>query len=476
MVARLPVRGRLAVLSIATLAGLLIAAGAGQLSSSAGAAANRVPRLASVSSAAQLSAALRQAQPGDRIEVAAGVYASGAIRVSRSGTAPAPITITAAAVGQARFTGTGGLDLTGASHVVVRGFVFDNDAGLTVPGGAAGNRVTRNVFQGNPRGADLTVAASDTEVDHNTFQNRTAIGVYLQVVGPGAHDMAQRVHVHHNYFFNHQFKGANGGESIRFGLSGRQHAVALGLIEDNLFEKADGDSEAISVKSTSNVVRYNTIVNSRGTISLRHGWNTLVEGNILIGGHTGIRFFGNNHTIINNIVQDTTGQPMEVGGGEVRDDTTSGRDHEAADHCVVAFNTLSGTGGSVVTFGSGKPFPPSDVTLANNILVGHGSAAVTGTGGALHFQGNILFGAPAGTMPAGGYRTVDPRLVRDAHGLLRLSAASPAIGTATGSFPQVTLDIDQQARPAAKDVGADQYNTATPARPLTTADVGPNSP
>jgi poly(beta-D-mannuronate) lyase len=252
--------------------------------------------------------------------------------------------------------------------------------------------------------------------------------------------------------------------------------VALGLIEDNLFEKADGDSEAISVKSTSNVVRYNTIVNSRGTISLRHGWNTLVEGNILIGGHTGIRFFGNNHTIINNIVQDTTGQPMEVGGGEVRDDTTSGRDHEAADHCVVAFNTLSGTGGSVVTYGSGKPFPPSDVTLANNILVGHGSAAVTGTGGALHFQGNILFGAPAGTMPAGGYRTVDPRLVRDAHGLLRLSAASPAIGTATGSFPQVTLDIDQQARPAAKDVGADQYNTATPARPLTTADVGPNAP
>jgi len=158
---------------------------------------------------------------------------------------------------------------------VVQGFVFANDAGLTVPGDAAGNRITRNVFQGNPGGADLTVKANDTEVDHNTFENRTAQGVYLQVVGPGAHDMAQRVHVHHNYFFNHQFHGANGGESIRFGLSGRQHAVANGLIEDNLFDKADGDSEAISVKSTSNVVRYNTIVNSHGTISLRHGWNSV---------------------------------------------------------------------------------------------------------------------------------------------------------------------------------------------------------
>ena len=100
------------------------------------------------------------------------------------------------------------------------------------------------------------------------------------MVGPSG-AMAQRVHVHHNYFYNHQFKGANGGESIRLGLSGRQHAEPTALIENNLFEKADGDSEAISIKSSDNVVRYNTIPDSKGT-SLRHG-NTRVEGNILFG-------------------------------------------------------------------------------------------------------------------------------------------------------------------------------------------------
>jgi len=434
------------------------------------------PRTLAVSSPNQLVTALAQAQPGDRVEVAAGDYATAPVRVTHSGTAQAPITITAATPGQARFTGAGGLDLTGVSHVVVQGFVFDNNDGLTVPGDAAANRVTRNTFQGNPSGASLSVKANDTEVDHNTFQNRTSEGVYLQVVGPGSNDMAQRVHVHHNYFYNHQFKGDNGGESIRFGLSGRQHAVANGLIEYNLFNKADGDSEAISVKSSNNVVRYNTIINSRGTLSLRHGWNTLVEGNILIGGTTGIRFFGNNHTIINNVVQDTTNTAaMEVGGGEVRDDTTSGTNHEAADHCVVAFNTLSGSS-NLIWLNSSKPYPPSDTTVANNVFLGKGTAAGKGTGSSSHFSANILFGSSAGSVPSGGYKTVDPKLAKDAHGLLRPTSSSPVIGAATGSFPQVSKDIDQQSRPTAKDVGADQYNSATPGRPLTTADVGPTAP
>jgi poly(beta-D-mannuronate) lyase len=431
-----------------------------------------VPRVM-VASPTQLAGALAQARPGDRVEVTGGVYSAGLIRVGHSGTAQNPITI--AALGQVTFTGAGGLDLTGASHVVVQGFEFEDGGGLTVPGDATADRITRNTFQGNNGGADLTVKADDTEVDHNTFENRTAQGVYLQVVGPGASDMAKRVHVHQNYFYNHQYKGANGGESIRFGLSGRQHAEADGLIENNLFDKADGDSEAISIKSSDNVVRYNTIVNSRGTLSLRHGWNTLVQGNILIGGTTGIRFFGNNHTVIDNIVEDTSGPAMEVGGGEVRDDTTSGTDHEAADHCLVAFNTLSGSD-NLVWYESSKKFPPSDDTLADNVLLGHGTAAGKGTGTALQFTGNILFGTTAGSLPSGSYRMVDPKLARDAHGLLRPTAGSPVIGAATGSFPQVTVDIDGQARPAAKDVGADQYNVATPAHPLTPAEVGPQAP
>jgi poly(beta-D-mannuronate) lyase len=380
----------------------------------------------------------------------------------------------AARTGAARISGKAKFDLAGVSNVVVQGFTMET--GLDVPVSAKAVRVTRNTFQGNKEGAFLNVAANDTEVDHNTFRNKTTAGVYLQVNGPGAHDIAKRVHIHQNFFFNHQFKGGNGGESIRFGLSGRQHGDAQGIVENNLFEKADGDSEAISIKSSNNIVRNNTLVNTRGTISLRHGSGSTVEGNIIIGGSSGIRFFGNNHKIINNIVQDSTGLPMEVGGGEIKDDKNNTTDHEAADNCLVAFNTLVGNGGRVVKYGSDKKFAPSGVTLDDNIIVGKGGSAVAGNGGALKFAGNLLSGAAGGTMPANGFKTADPKLARGTGNLFRLGAGSPAIGAGTGVVGDVTKDIDGQNRGAAKDAGADQFNKATPVRPLTRADVGPAAP
>jgi poly(beta-D-mannuronate) lyase len=80
-------------------------------------------------------------------------------------------------------------------------------------------------------------------------------------------------------------------------------------------------------------------------------------------------------------------------------------------------------------------------------------------------------------MPAGGYRSVNPRLVLDPAGIYRLSAGSPAIGAALGTYPQVVCDMDGQARSGAKDVGADQYAASgTTHKPLTVSDVGPSAP
>src|SRR3989440_2538037 len=403
------------------------------------------PRTLSVSNAASFASAVADARPGDRIMVADGTYA-GSIAVNRSGTAAAPITIAAQTPGQAQLTAANAIQLGKVSHVVIQGFTFTGNGGLDVPVAAAAVRVTRNTFASNKSGAFLSVSADNTEVDHNAFLNKSTAGVYLQVNGPGAHDMAKNVHIHHNYFFNHHFGGANGGESIRLGLSGRQHADAHALVEYNLFEKANGDSEAISVKSSDDVVQYNTILSSRGTLSLRHGWGTLVQGNLLIGGTTGIRFFGNNHVIINNVVQGTTGQALEIGGGEIRDDTKSTTAHEAADHCLVAFNTFQSNRTGAARYGSDKKFAPSDITLADNILEDHGGALLTGTGTQLRDEGEVLFGGTPGSFPKGAYRMVDPRLTAGTGGLLRLAPGSPAIDAAVGSYPMVTLDMDRQAR------------------------------
>jgi hypothetical protein len=232
----------------------------------------------------------------------------------------------------------------------------------------------------------------------------------------------------------------------------------------------------ISVKSTDDIIRYNTLRNSKGTITLRHGWSNRVEGNYLLGNSTGIRMFGNYHVVVNNVIQNSTGQALEIGGGEIRDDTSSTTAHEAVDHALVAFNTFVNDRSSPIQMGDGgKSYQPSDVTVANNIISGTGGSALSLKGGTnLKYQGNMLNGVSGGSMPSSGYRTANPMLVLDSGGIYRLSTGSPAIGAALGSYPQVTLDMDTQIRTGTFDVGADQFGASGPPRePLTTADVGP---
>jgi poly(beta-D-mannuronate) lyase len=428
-----------------------------------------------VSSVAGLRSALAGAVPGDVIEVADGTYStSDVIAITKAGTAKDPITVRAQHVGKATVTGSGGFTIgSGTSYVVLSGFRLTGSRALSIPAGAAHVRITRNLVQISGSAQYwLTVAGDDAQIDHNTFQHKPTLGNFIEVVGPGS-AMAQRTWIHHNYFLDQSYSGGNGGESIRVGLSGRQHSAAHAVVENNLFEKCDGDLEVISVKSTSDIIRYNTLRDSDGTITLRHGWGSLVEGNYLLGGETGIRIFGNDHTVINNVVQNSTGQALAIGGGEVRDDTTSGTDHEAADHVLVAFNTFAADESSPLKMGdSSKAYQPSDITVADNVISGTGSGLRSQGGTSLHYQGNLLHGVSAGALPSAGYTTADPKLTLDPAGLYRLTAGSPAIDAAAGSFPTVTLDMDGQARTGTKDIGADEFGSAH-REPLTTADVGP---
>jgi parallel beta-helix repeat protein len=443
-------------------------------------AAAAAPRVTTVSSIAQLQSAADAAQPGDRIELADGAYTtSGAITLRRSGNSSAPITIAAQHVGGAEIRGSNGFAFADADYVVVEGFRFRHGGGVSVPAGSHHVRLTRNVVQlTSSSGNWVTVTGNDVEVDHNTFQNKSTEGVFLQISGPGDSAMAQRTHVHHNYFHDHTFSGSNGGESIRLGYSYRQLSSANAVVEYNLFERANGDSEAISVKSSDNTVRYNTLRDSKGSITLRHGNRNLVEGNIMLGSTAGIRFYDNDHVIVNNLIQGGTGQ-LIAGSGDVADDTTGSTAHARPDRVLVAFNTVISDRANVVQVGQGTDrLGPNQCTFANNIVVGGGSGAVLDIDEAtgLTWQGNIVWAGTGGNAPSSGYRVVNPALTTDAGGLRRLSSASPAIDAAAGSYPQASRDLDLQTRAGAKDVGADEYvSGGTQRRPLTPADVGPNA-
>jgi Chondroitinase B/Carbohydrate binding module (family 6) len=437
--------------------------------------AARPANVVRVTSISALQSAANAATPGTRIELADGSYSvSTAIRLTKSGTASAPITIAAEHTGAAEIKGTAGFTFANVSYVTLEGFKLTHTGGITLPGDSDHLRFTRNLIQvpGTQIGAWVTVVCDDCQVDHNTFQNKSTEGVFLQITGPGSNDMAQRTWIHHNYFLNHTFSGSNGGESIRLGFSYRQLASAHAVVEYNLFEHADGDIEAISVKSSDNVIRYNTIRDSKGWIVLRHGNRNVVEGNVEFG--SGIRLYENDHVIINNVVQ---GSQIIVGSGTMRDDTSGGTEHAAADRALVAFNTVVGSG-TLLDIGPGSDaYGPDDCTFADNIFSGSGSGGLVNVnnGTNLHWQGNIIWAGTAGDMPSSGYRLVDPALAADAYGVYRLqSASSPAVDTALGAYSQVVLDVDLQTRTSAKDVGADEFVAAgTIRRPLTSADVGP---
>jgi poly(beta-D-mannuronate) lyase len=448
------------------------------LGGAAPAAAATTGRTISAATASALAAAVGSARAGDHIVLTGGSYVlGGTLRVKASGTAAGPIVITAAAGRKPELRGAGSLEIDG-SYVTVSGLTFHNGDTVEVAAGAAHAHLTRNTFQLAASAENwVSVAGNDAEVDHNVFTGKSTKGVFLQISGPGSSGMAQRVRVDHNYFANHTFRGANGGEAIRLGVSARQHTAAHAVVEDNLFENVNGDQEAISVKASYNTIRHNTIRNSVGTITLRHGNHNVVDGNFLLGGTSGIRVFGNDQTVINNVVEDSTrSRGIEIGSGDRRDDTGSTSDHEAADRVLVAFNTVVMRAGSSVGIDVGDDddkVHPDTITVADNIATSAKRSLVLDRGTRISWVGNVASGAVSGV--AGGYKLADPKLAKDVYGVYRPKVGSPVLGAALGTYATVTVDLDGQARPKTKrSVGADEPALARVAnrRPATRALLG----
>ncbi|MBD0709041.1 MULTISPECIES: polysaccharide lyase 6 family protein [unclassified Streptomyces] len=442
---------------------------------------------APVTSLEALQSAIDDAVPGDTIVVADGTYtvpSGGAIRVSgRSGTAESPIAIVAQSRGGVVLQGARGFLFENSRHITVGGFAFRQSGTLTIPADSAHIRLTRNDFRFvETTPVDwLVVRGDDTVIDHNHFHDKATEGIFVVLDGPGTTAIAQRTRILRNHFSDHSYSGANGGESIRLGVSSRALSTADALVAENLFERCDGDPEAISVKSSGNTVRHNTIRVSRGGIVLRHGNRTTIDGNYLLGGKDGIRLYGNDHLIVNNHLADLTGRALVVGSGSTRDHTPGEtseerRGNDACDRAVIAHNTLRDNKSAIS--GETRTYEPRGVVVADNIVVGKtGSLVALGATTDFTWQSNILWGAAAnGTLPAGGFTRVDPRLTPGTDGVHRLAADSPAIGAATLTGVPVTEDIDGDLRGTTRDIGADEYSPLPPARrPLTPADVGPDA-
>ncbi len=430
-----------------------------------------------VSSVADLQKSIDDAKPGDIILLKNGVYTTTAdIVINKAGSKDAPITIAAENTGGAEINGSGGISLVSpASYIVIRGFIFKHAASKAKS--AAGTSFCRwmnNVFETPGAGEYLTIAGSDHEIGYNTFQNKTSMGRILAIRGSGS-QIAQRLWIHHNYFLNFPDQGgANGAETLQFGLSGFSLSTSNSIVEYNLFEKCAGENELISVKASGVILRYNTIRDCPAQFTLRHGNFNQVYGNYFFN-TPGLRIFGDDHLIYSNYFENCSmGINIGNGDGEVADGAQLTA-HDRPDRVLIAFNTLVNNKANIVQSGRKNGLGATTITVTNNIVMGGGPAAtIAGPYTQPSWEGNIIFKTNgAGDMPEGSYTNTNPKLAKDASGKFHLQKGSPAIDAAKGNYAAVTVDMDGQPRKLPLDVGADEMSDAVIiARALEPADVG----
>jgi hypothetical protein len=432
-----------------------------------------------VTSITDLQTAINNAAPGDVIILANGVYTATAdITINKKGTALQPITIAAQTIGGAEITGSGGFSIVSpAAYIIIKGFKFTHAANhAKMASGTSFCRWTRNIFETPGEGEYLQLNGNDQEVDYNTFQNKSNLGRFITVRGAGS-QIAQRLWIHHNYFYKQLPGGGNGAETLQFGLSGYSLSSSNSIIEHNVFEECDGENELISVKASALTIRYNTIRNCPAQFTLRHGNRSTVYGNYF-SNTPGLRIFGDDHVIFSNYFENcSTALDIGNGDGEVADGAPL-TSHDRPDRILIAFNTLVNCSSNFKQGGRTGGLGATFVTVANNIVQGGGAAAsIAGPYTNPVWTGNILFNISGqGAMPASGYTITDPMLARDLTGTYHLQTGSPAINAITDSFSTVIADMDGQPRTAPFDIGADEVSQAPViARLLNPADVGANA-
>src|SRR5687768_16573333 len=415
-----------------------------------------------VSSIAELQTAISKAKPGDIIFLQKGVYTTSAdIEFNVAGKEKQPITIAAQSAGAVEITGAGGFNLvSGAAYIVIKDFKFTHAASKARTSvGSSFCRWTNNVFETPGTGDYLTLAGSDHQIDHNTFQNKDSLGKFIAVKGSGS-QVAERLWINHNYFKKHKNQGnRNGAEALQFGLSGFSLSSSKSIVEYNLFEDCAGENELISVKASRVTLRYNTLRNCPAQFTLRHGNFNQVYGNYFIN-TPGLRIFGDDHLIHSNHFENCSiAINIGNGGAEVADGAPL-TSHDRPDRVLIAFNTLVNNRSNIIQTARKDGLGSTSITIANNLIYGGGPAvSIVGPAKNHTFEGNLIFNTNgAGDLSRVGYEMEDPKLQKDDAGIYRPHKKSPAVNAASGNYNSVTVDMDDQLRVSPMDAGADEVS------------------
>lgn len=275
--------------------------------------------------AGDVAATLREAKPGDRIVIEDGVYNDLTLKWLGRGTEKKPLRIEAQTPGGVVFTGTSTLRLAG-EWVEVSGLCFRDGhapSGSVIEfrnGREVANhcRLTECVVDGyNPVRRDMAYSyillyGRHNRVDHCTLTGKLNLGVTLIVMLNEERSQQNFHRIDHNWFGPRPVYGSNGAETIRVGTSQQAYSSSNTLIEENLFDRCNGEVEVVSIKSSDNTIRRNVFFESEGVLALRHGDRNTVEENLFVGhgkrNTGGIRVINAGHKVRRNTLVGIAGE------------------------------------------------------------------------------------------------------------------------------------------------------------------------
>ncbi|AWB68896.1 alginate lyase [Saccharobesus litoralis] len=278
-----------------------------------------------VKSQAEYQQVSQSLKAGDTVVLANGEWRNFEIVFTGKGKKGKPISLVAQTKGKVTLTGQSNLRL-GGEYLHVEGLVFKN--GFTPTGEVIAYRVNKQLLAHHSRVTQVVIDNYSNpdrfEADywvamfgkHNRFDHSHLVGKrnkgVTMAVRLNTEESRENYHqIDHNYFGPRPIFGSNGGETLRIGTSHFSLSNSFTVVENNYFDRCNGEVEIISIKSGKNQVRNNVFFESRGTLTMRHGNGNIIENNVFFGNgvdHTGgIRVINAEHMIRNNYMEGLTG-------------------------------------------------------------------------------------------------------------------------------------------------------------------------
>jgi poly(beta-D-mannuronate) lyase len=337
----------------------------------------------------ELELANKNAKPGDTIVLKNGDWNNVTFKLDAKGLKENPIVFKAETKGKVIITGNSKL-LIGGEFLVIDGFYFtkgysgvDAVIKFSINSQKIANncRVTNTVINdfNNPRRLDenywVALYGKNNRVDHCSFLNKKNIGVLLAVILEDDRSRANFHSIDHNYFGFRTPLASNGGEMIRVGVSEHCEFNSNTKIEDNFFEKCDGETEIISIKSCQNIVRNNLFKECQGAVVLRHGNYNIIANNVFLGndkkGTGGVRVINKGQIVVNNFFYKCKGvdfrSPLSIMNGVPNSPANR---YVGVSDAVIANNSFYDC--APISFCEGKSeersLQPKNVQFINNVF------------------------------------------------------------------------------------------------------------